>query len=101
MPYKLFQLIKRLWNIPDKYSYHDYTLVNEILLTGNEMDRTVVKFKSFHEAEDAEIMQQIKLSPEERQKIARLLKIRVYGENPPDIRDTRQSVKIRRCRNTC
>ena len=59
------------------------------------MDRTVVKYKSFHEAEDAEITQQIKLSPEERQEIARLLKIRVYGENPPDIRDKRESIKRR------
>lgn len=59
------------------------------------MDRTVVKFKSFHEAERAEIINQIKLTPEERQEIARHLKIRVYGENPPGIRYTRQSVKIR------
>ena len=59
------------------------------------MDRTVVKFKSFHEAEDAEIMNQIKLTSEERQEIARILKIRVYGENIPDIRDSRQFVKRR------
>ena len=59
------------------------------------MDRTVVKFKSFHEAEDAEIMNQIKLTSEERQDIARVLKIRVYGENTPDIRDSRQIVKRR------
>jgi hypothetical protein len=51
------------------------------------MDRTVVKLNSFEEAEKADISQQIKLTPEERQNIAKILKIRVYGENPPDIRD--------------
>ena len=59
------------------------------------MDRTVVKFKSFREAEEVEIMNQIKLTSEERQEIARILKIRVYGENIPDIRDSRQFVKRR------
>jgi len=57
------------------------------------MDRTVVKYRSFHEAEEAEINQQIKLSPEERQEIARILKLKVYGESPPDIRDKREFVK--------
>ena len=59
------------------------------------MVKTVVKFKNFKEAEDAEILQQINLTAEERQEIARLLKKRVYGENPPDIRDTKESVKRR------
>lgn len=60
-----------------------------------DMDRTVAKFKSFKDAEEAEILSQIKLSPEERQDISRILKIRVYGENPPDIRDIKKSVKRR------
>ncbi len=59
------------------------------------MDRTVAKFKSFKDAEEAEILSQIKLSPEERQDIARILKIKVYGEKNPDIRDIRKSVKRR------
>jgi hypothetical protein len=60
-----------------------------------DMDRTVAKFKSFKDAEEAEILSQIKLSPEERQDIARILKIKVYGEKNPDIRDIRKSVKRR------
>lgn len=52
------------------------------------MEKTVAKFQTFKEAEEAEIIQQISLTPEERQKIAKALKIRVYGENPSDIRES-------------
>jgi hypothetical protein len=52
------------------------------------MERIVVKLNSFKEAEEADILQQLSLTPEERQSIAKTLKIRVYGENPPDIRDS-------------
>jgi len=33
------------------------------------------------------VRQQLSLTPEERQSIAKTLKLRVYGENPPDILD--------------
>jgi hypothetical protein len=52
------------------------------------MERIIVKLNSFKEAENADIFQQISLSPEERQEIAKILKKRVYGENPPDVRDS-------------
>ncbi len=52
------------------------------------MKRVVVKLSNFEEAEKADILQQINLSPEERQDIAKALKLRVYGENPPDIRSS-------------
>lgn len=52
------------------------------------MKRIVVKLNSFEEAEQADIFQQINLSSEERQDIAKTLKLRVYGENSPDIRSS-------------
>ncbi len=51
------------------------------------MERTVVKKMSFKEAEEADILQQISLTPEDRQKIAKSLKIKVYGVDSPDIRE--------------
>jgi len=52
------------------------------------MERIIVKLKSFKEAEEADILQQLSLTPEERQSIAKTLKLKVYGENPPDIRES-------------
>ncbi len=49
------------------------------------MERTVVKFNSFEDAENAEILQMINLTTEQRQD-TKALKLKFYGENPPDIR---------------
>ncbi len=46
----------------------------------------VNKAKNFKEAEEWDIQQQIQMTPEERQKVAKKLKERVYGKNPPDVR---------------
>jgi len=73
-----------LYNILEKA----LSIINNI--TGSEggfMERTVVKKMSFKEAEEADILQQISMTPEERQKIAKFLKIKVYGSDSPDIRD--------------
>jgi len=59
------------------------------------IERVVHKSKNFQEAEEWEILQQIRLSPEERQEIARTLRIRVYGADSPDVREVR-TVKILR-----
>ena len=50
------------------------------------LQRVVKIFKSFEEQEKAEIEYYIKLSPEERQNIAKELKKRFYGDNCPDVR---------------
>ena len=44
-------------------------------------------FRSFEEQEAWEIQYYVSLTPEERQRIARELRERVYGQNPPGIRD--------------
>ena len=43
-------------------------------------------FQSFAEAEEAEIQEQISLTPSQRLNIFRQLKIRIYGRRPVDIR---------------
>lgn len=58
------------------------------------MERVVNKAKSFKEAEQWDIIQQISLTPEERQKIAYELKIKAYGTNTKDVREIRLCKKI-------
>lgn len=52
------------------------------------MKRIVKKSNNFKDAEEWDILQHIKMSPEERQKAALELRMRVYGENQPDVRET-------------
>jgi hypothetical protein len=54
------------------------------------MDRTFNKAKNFKEAEEWDIKQQINMTPRQRQKIAKELKRRYYGSNPPDVRDIKK-----------
>jgi len=51
------------------------------------LERFAKKFKSFQEAEEWEILQQIKMTPAQRQEIAKDLRKRFYGKNNPDIRE--------------
>jgi len=51
------------------------------------MKRVVHKSHNFTEAELWDIKQQVRLSPEERQKAAKELKSRVFGKNTRDVRD--------------
>jgi F0F1-type ATP synthase delta subunit len=53
------------------------------------MDRTFKKAENHKEAEKWDIKQQINLTPRQRQKIAKELKKRFYGKNPPDVRSKR------------
>jgi hypothetical protein len=48
--------------------------------------KAVKIFKSFEDQEAWDIQYYINLSPEERQRIARELRKRYYGKNPPRIR---------------
>jgi predicted metal-binding transcription factor (methanogenesis marker protein 9) len=50
------------------------------------MERILNKVKNNKEAEKWNILQQIKMSPEERMNVAKELKKKFYGNNPPDVR---------------
>jgi len=54
------------------------------------MDRTFNKAANHKEAELWDILQQIKMTPQQRQRIAFELKKRFYGSKMPDIRDSRK-----------
>ena len=54
------------------------------------MKKVVHKAKNFKEAEEWDILQQIKMTPEERQDIALEQRKRVYGKRSPDIRKVHQ-----------
>lgn len=54
------------------------------------MERIVNIAKNKKEADEWDIQQQIKLTPEERQKIAKELKRRFYGDKVPDIRSSKK-----------
>lgn len=51
------------------------------------MKRIVHKSRDFREVELWDIKQQVSLSPEERQKAAKELKARVFGNQTKDVRD--------------
>lgn len=53
--------------------------------------KAVKIFKSFSEQEAWDIQYYINLSPEERQRIARELRERIYGTNPRPIRDAQDA----------
>lgn len=50
------------------------------------MKRVYHKSKDYQEAENWDILQHIRMTPEERQEAAKELRKRVYGENAPDIK---------------
>lgn len=59
------------------------------------MERIYHKSENFKEAEDWDIEQCTSISADERRKIAKILKERVYGKNPPCIKKTRTFNKIK------
>ncbi len=50
------------------------------------MERVIHKAKSFKEAEDWDIEQQVSMTPEQRLRAARELRDRVYPVNAKDVR---------------
>ena len=50
------------------------------------MERIIHKAKSHKEAELWDIKQQLEMTPEQRQKAAKELKRRFYGDKIPDVR---------------
>ena len=54
------------------------------------MKKVVHKAKNFKEAEEWDILQHVRMTPEERQNVAAELRKRVYGKKSPDIREVHQ-----------
>ena len=54
------------------------------------VERVVHVVWSFEEARAVDIAQQVAMTPEERRRVARELKERVYGTRCPDVRDVRR-----------
>ncbi|MBN2124138.1 MAG: hypothetical protein JW821_07580 [Deltaproteobacteria bacterium] len=50
------------------------------------MERILTKSRSFKEAEKADILQHVRMTPEQRQEAAAALRERVYGKDAPDVR---------------
>ena len=54
------------------------------------MQRVFNKAKNHKKAAQWDILQQIRMSPEERMAIAKELKKRYYSDNPPDLRSSKK-----------
>ena len=52
------------------------------------MERIVHKARGFQQAEEWDVEQQVRMTPDERQLAARELKERVYGAHAPDVRES-------------
>ena len=52
------------------------------------MERIVHKAKNFIEADEYDIKQHTQMSSNERQAVAKKLRERHFGKNPPDLRDS-------------
>lgn len=51
------------------------------------MERVVHKSRSFEEAADWDVQQQVEMSPQERMRVARALKRRAYPADSKDVRE--------------
>lgn len=54
---------------------------------GLAMERIYHKTRSFKDAEEWDILQNVKMTPAERQAVASEIKKRVYGKEAPDVRE--------------
>ena len=50
------------------------------------MERIVNKTRDFREADEWDIQQHLRMSPQERMRVARMLKDRVYSSDAKDVR---------------
>lgn len=62
-----------------------------VRLHSHLMDREAHKSRSFSDADRWDREQQWSMTPEERLRIAKILRDRVYGENAPDVRESERS----------
>lgn len=53
--------------------------------------RVVNVAHGFRQAREWEIFQEISMTPGQRQRVAKALKERFYGKNPPDVREAHRS----------
>jgi hypothetical protein len=51
------------------------------------MEKTFHKARSYKDAEEWDIFQNVRMIPEERQAVASEIKKRVYGKDSPDVRE--------------
>jgi hypothetical protein len=51
------------------------------------MERAFHKSRSFKDAEEWDVLQNVRMTPEERQTVASEIKKRVYGKEAPDVRE--------------
>ena len=51
------------------------------------MKRIVKKSNNFKDAEEWDILQHIRMTPDKRQEVAAELRKRVYGKESPDVRE--------------
>ena len=63
------------------------------------MERTFHKSRSFKDAEEWDILQNVRMTPEERQAVASEIKKRVYGKEAPDVREVHRFRGRRKRRN--
>jgi hypothetical protein len=55
------------------------------------MERVLQKSRNFKQAEEWDILQHVRMTPEQRQEAAAQLRERVYGKNVPDVREAQQN----------
>ena len=54
------------------------------------MERVFQRSRNFKQAEEWDILQHVRMTPEQRQEAAEQLRDRVYGKDAPDVRKARQ-----------
>jgi hypothetical protein len=54
------------------------------------MERVFQRSKNFKQAEEWDILQHIRMTPEQRQEASEQLRDRVYGKHAPDVRKAQQ-----------
>ena len=54
------------------------------------MERVFQRSKDFKQAEEWDILQHIRMTPEQRQEASEQLRDRVYGKHAPDVRKAQQ-----------
>jgi predicted Fe-S protein YdhL (DUF1289 family) len=57
------------------------------------MDRVVRKSRSFDEADRWDVEQHTSMTPDERQRVAKELRERVYGKDAPDVRESTRDMR--------
>jgi hypothetical protein len=55
------------------------------------MKRVFQKSRNFKQAEEWDILQHVRMTPEQRQKAAEQLRNRVYGKDVPDVREAHRT----------